>query len=63
MAAGTVTVSTLGAEGARTRLRVTYHLTALGEVGARWLDEFADGFDEYIAGWETAIAGAAVPGE
>lgn len=55
-AAGTVAVSVLDAQPTRTRLRVSYDLTALSPDGARWLEAFADGFDRYIAHWETAIA-------
>jgi acyl-homoserine lactone acylase PvdQ len=46
----------LDAQPTRTRLRVSYDLTALSADGARWLEAFADGFNRYIAHWETAIA-------
>jgi hypothetical protein len=54
--AGTVAVTTLDAEPARTRVRVSYDLTALSPDGARWLETFAEGFAIYIGHWETAIA-------
>jgi len=54
--AGTITVETVSCESARTRLSITYDLTALNEEGAKWLGEFARGFDDYIAHWEAAIA-------
>jgi hypothetical protein len=58
--AGTVTVTVVESEPTRTRLRVSYDLTALSREGARWLDEFAADFTEYIAHWEAAIAGRPV---
>jgi hypothetical protein len=61
--AGTVAVTVLDAEPARTRLRVSYDLTALGADGARWLDDFATNFNRYIAHWEEAIAAATASGE
>jgi hypothetical protein len=56
--AGTVAVVVLDAEPTRTRLRVSYDLTALGSDGARWLETFAEGFNDYIAHWEAAITAA-----
>jgi len=53
--AGTVAVAVLDAEPTRTRLRVSYDLTALGPDGTRWLETFAEGFNDYIAHWEAAI--------
>jgi hypothetical protein len=61
--AGTVAVNVLDAEPARTRLRVSYDLTALSAGGARWLQDFAAGFTGYIAHWEAAIAAATASGE
>lgn len=58
--AGTVTVTVVESEPTRTRLRVSYDLTALSREGARWLDEFAADFTEYISQWEAAIAGRPV---
>lgn len=56
--AGTVTVNVIHADAMRTRLRVTYDLTALSGDCARWLDSFAADFADYIAHWEAAIAGS-----
>ena len=53
--AGTVAVTVLGAEPTRTRLRVSYDLTALSSDGARWLETFAEDFNGYITHWEAAI--------
>jgi hypothetical protein len=61
--AGTVAVAVLDAEAARTRVRVSYDLTALGADGARWLEDFAAGFNRYIAHWEKAIAAATSSGD
>ena len=58
VAAGTVAVEVVEAGPARTRVRVTYDLTALGEGGRAWLAAFAAGYDAEIAGWEAAIAAA-----
>ena len=55
---GTVAVDVLEADAARTRVRVTYDLTALSDAGRAWLAEFAAGYDAEIAEWEAAIAGA-----
>ena len=57
--AGTVAVAVVEADDARTRVRVTYDLTALGDHGRAWLAAFADGYDDEIAGWESAIAARA----
>jgi hypothetical protein len=54
--AGTVAVAVVQSDPTRTRLRVTYDLTALTTDAERWLDHFAAGFVGYIAGWEAAIA-------
>jgi hypothetical protein len=59
VSAGTVAVTTVGVEPARTRVRVTYDLTALSTAGASWLETFAEDFDTYIAHWESAIAALA----
>lgn len=56
--AGTVAVTVIDAEPARTRLRVSCDLTALGPDAARWLETFAEGFSSSIAHWEAAIAAA-----
>jgi hypothetical protein len=56
--AGTVTVTVRNAQPTQTHLRVDYDLTALTPEGARWLETFAQGFNDYIAHWETAIAAA-----
>lgn len=56
--AGTVAVTVLASEATHTRLRVSYDLSALTLDGARWLETFAEGFDRYIAHWQTAIAAA-----
>ena len=37
---------------------VTYDLTAFDGAGAARLDEFADGYDAFLAEWERLIAGA-----
>jgi hypothetical protein len=58
LAAGTVAVAVSDAGDGRTRCRVTYDLTALGEHGRAWLAAFADGYDAEIAEWEAAIAAA-----
>ncbi len=56
VSAGTVTVAVLRSDATRTRLRVSYDLTALSSKGAEWLDGFATDFTGYIAHWEAAIA-------
>jgi hypothetical protein len=56
VAAGTVAVTVIGAQATRTRVRVTYDLTALGDAGRVWLAAFAAGYDAEIADWEAAIA-------
>ncbi len=53
--AGTVAVIVLDAAPTRTRLRVSYDLTALSSDGARWLERFAEGFNDCIAHWQAAI--------
>jgi hypothetical protein len=57
LAAGTVTVE-LEPTAAGSRVTVTYDLTALTEQGHHWLDEFAAGYEEEIAGWDSAITRA-----
>jgi hypothetical protein len=58
LAAGTVAVAVIEAADDRTRVRVTYDLTALDEHGRAWLTAFAAGYDAEIAEWEAAIAAA-----
>ena len=53
--AGTVAVIVLDAAPTRTRLRVSYDLAALSSDGARWLERFAEGFNDCIAHWQAAI--------
>jgi hypothetical protein len=60
VSAGTVAV-TLEAAGGSSRIVVTYVLTALDPVARHQLDAFADGFDEFLGGWQQAIAGIAQP--
>ena len=56
LSAGTVGVQALGFDDGRTRVRVSYDLTALSAQGEAWLAAFDDGFTDHIAGWEVAIA-------
>ena len=51
-------MTVLDAAPTRTRLRVSYDLTALSSDGARWLERFAEGFNDYIAHWQAAITAA-----
>jgi hypothetical protein len=56
MTAGTVTVDVVGSGRHRTRMRVTYDLTALTSAGESWLDAFDADYDTAIGGWSTEIA-------
>jgi hypothetical protein len=53
--AGTVTVVVSEAPGG-SDVEVTYAMTALTGVAAGQLDEFAAGYDEFLATWQTMIA-------
>lgn len=57
--AGTVSVTVLDSDPTRTRLRVSYDLTALSHSAARHLELFAEEFPAYIASWEAAISATA----
>jgi len=54
--AGTVTVTIGPAEGGRSEVEVSYHLTALTDSGARSLREFADGYPAYLRSWQDALS-------
>jgi hypothetical protein len=53
--AGTVSV-TLDEAGGHSDVTVTYDLTALTDAGAVQLSRFADGYRDFLAGWQDAIA-------
>jgi hypothetical protein len=57
VSAGTVAV-TLAGDAGRTEVTVAYTLTPLGPAGHRQLDAFADGYADFLHGWQEAIAGA-----
>jgi hypothetical protein len=56
--AGVVEVKCERDGAAATRVDVTYRLTALSTAAAAELREFEAGYEDYIAGWESAIATA-----
>ena len=56
--AGTVEVQGTREDATSTLARVTYDLTALSAEGRAALDEFAAGYEDYIASWEREIAAA-----
>ena len=39
-------------------MTVTYELTALSDAGEQQLREFADGYPEFLRGWQDTIAAA-----
>ena len=58
---GSVLVQCEAQGGARTRVTVTYTLTALTEEGNRMLREIDEAaFREFIEGWERSITGSAL---
>jgi hypothetical protein len=59
--AGTVTVRCLR-DGEATRAEITYDLTALSTTAQAALQQFADGYDDFLAEWERRIS-AALEGE
>ena len=59
VSAGTVSVTVVDTGPARTRVRVTYDLTALSDEGRDRLAAFADAYEADIAEWERLIGGAA----
>jgi hypothetical protein len=56
MSAGTVAVRIDSAGSGRSRVEVTYALTAVTAAGREWLDDFAAGYAAFLAGWQAAIA-------
>jgi hypothetical protein len=56
MSAGTVAVRIDSASAGRSRVEVTYALTAVTDAGRQWLDDFTAGFAAFLAEWEAAIA-------
>jgi hypothetical protein len=58
--AGTVAVTLTEAEpgtaGGGSDVEVSYLLTALSDAAGDALDDFAAGYDAYLAGWQAAIA-------
>jgi hypothetical protein len=59
--AGTVEVSIVSSTDRATVVRVTYDLTALTAMGAAWLDDFDEGYEDEIASWSKEIAAALRP--
>jgi hypothetical protein len=55
--AGTVDVQCVR-DGHATRAEVTYDLTALSTTSQAALQQFADGYDEFLGEWERRIAAA-----
>jgi hypothetical protein len=55
--AGTVNVRCLP-DGQATRAEITYDLTALATAGQAGLQQFADGYDDFLGEWERRIAAA-----
>lgn len=53
--AGRITV-TLDPTDGGSEVEVVYELTPLSEAGAHHLEQFADGYREYLGSWEDAIA-------
>jgi hypothetical protein len=53
--AGSVTVTLDAAEGG-SEAEVVYELTPLSETGAHHLQEFADGYADFLQSWEDEIA-------
>ncbi len=53
--AGTVTV-TISAAGQGSQVEVIYQLTALNDLAAHQLREFADSYPAYLQSWQDAIA-------
>jgi hypothetical protein len=53
--AGSITVS-LHATEAGSEVEVVYELTPLSEAGAHHLNQFADGYGDYLRSWQDAIA-------
>ena len=53
--AGTVRV-TLDPAEAGTQVEVVYELTSLSETGEHHLEQFAEGYGEYLRSWQDAIA-------
>lgn len=53
--AGRITV-TLDATDRGSEVEVVYELTALSEAGAHHLQQFAEGYAEYLQSWQDAIA-------
>ena len=56
LSAGTVAVRVDSISSGRSRVEVTYALTAVTDAGRRWLDDFAAGYAGFLAGWQEAIA-------
>jgi hypothetical protein len=56
VSAGTVAVRLDNAGSGRSRVEVTYALTAVTDAGRRWLDDFAAGYAGFLAEWQEAIA-------
>ncbi|HJS97055.1 MAG TPA: hypothetical protein VJ741_22490 [Solirubrobacteraceae bacterium] len=53
--AGRITVTLDAAEG-ESQVEVTYELTSLSQAGAHYLEQFADGYSDYLRSWQDAIA-------
>ena len=62
LTAGTVAVDVIAAEHDKTRVRVTYDLTALTPSGEAWLAHLDAGYLSEIASWATHIAAALAAG-
>jgi hypothetical protein len=45
-------------DGQATRAEITYDLTALTKTAQAALQQFADGYDNFLSEWERLIAGA-----
>jgi hypothetical protein len=56
LTAGTVAVRLDSVGSGSSRVEVAYALTAVTDAGRRWLDDFAAGYDGFLAGWQEAIA-------
>jgi hypothetical protein len=56
LSAGTVAVRLDSVGSRRSRVEVTYVLTAVSDAGRRWLDDFAAGYAGFLTGWQEAIA-------
>jgi hypothetical protein len=56
LSAGTVGLRLDSAGSRRSRVEVTYTLTAVTDAGQRWLADFAAGYAGFLAGWQEAIA-------